>query len=53
MKAKNVIVKFDTIVSNAGGNGNSDEDMSLKNQVTIGSQNYQGIDILGISYPIY
>lgn len=51
MKAKNVIVKFDTIVSNAGGNGNSDEDKSFKNQVTIGNQNYKEIEILGISYP--
>lgn len=51
MNAKNVIVKFDTIVSNAGGNGNSNEDKSFKNQVTIGNQNYKEIEILGISYP--
>lgn len=53
MESKNIIIKFDSIVSNNGGNGSSNEDISFNNQVTVGKQNYRGIRILGISYPTH
>lgn len=51
MEAKNVNIKFDTLVLNGGGNGASEESKSFNNLVTIGRKNYSGIDVLGISYP--
>ena len=51
MEAKNVNIKFDTLVLNGGGNGASEESKSFNNIVTIGSQVYKGKDVLGISYP--
>ena len=51
MEAKNVNIEFDTIVSNNGGNGTSNEEKSFSNQITVGGKKYQGIEILGISYP--
>jgi len=51
MEAKNVNIKFDTLVLNGGGNGSSEESKSFNNIVTIGRKNYSGKDVLGISYP--
>lgn len=51
MEVKNAVVRFDTIVSNIGGNGTSNEELSLSNQVSLGSQVYEYIEILGIAYP--
>ncbi|MDR7211481.1 hypothetical protein [Flavobacterium piscis] len=51
MEAKNVNIKFDTIVANTGGNGVSTEGKSFNNLVKIGKQDYPGKDVLGISYP--
>jgi hypothetical protein len=51
MEAKNVNIKFDTLVFNGGGNGASKESKSFNNLVTIGKQVYTGKDVLGISYP--
>ncbi len=51
MEAKNVNIKFDTLVFNGGGNGGSKESKSFNNLVTIGKQVYTGKDVLGISYP--
>ncbi|EGV42506.1 hypothetical protein BZARG_2205 [Bizionia argentinensis JUB59] len=51
MKKNNVNIKFDTLVSNSGTNGSSEEEKSFNNQVVLGKQKYKNIDILGISYP--
>lgn len=51
MEAKNVNIKFDTVVNNAGGNGNSKESKSFNNLVKIGTQVYTRKEVLGISYP--
>ncbi|UAM97788.1 aspartyl protease family protein [Polaribacter litorisediminis] len=51
MEAKNVNIKFDTIVNNGGGNGTSKESKSFNNLVKIGTKDYTGKDVLGISYP--
>lgn len=51
MEAKNVNLKFDTLVSNGGANGSSLESKSFNNLVKIGKQDYTGKDVLGIAYP--
>lgn len=51
MQGKNVNIKFDTMVSNNGGNGASIESKSLDNTVIIGKQQQTRMEILGISYP--
>lgn len=51
IKSKNVNIKFDSIVTNNGGNGTSQEEKSFNNTVTIAGKNYGETDILGISYP--
>jgi hypothetical protein len=51
MELKTVQIKFDTLVLNNGGNGVSQEEKSLYNKVSVGGQDYKGVDILGISYP--
>ncbi len=51
MEANNVNIKFDTLVTNGGGNGFSQESKSFRNLVRIGTQDYTGKDVLGISYP--
>ena len=51
MESKNVTIKFDAEVINGGGNGASKESKSFNNIVKIGTQDYTGKDVLGISYP--
>lgn len=50
IKEKKVNIKFDSLVSNGGTNGSSQEELSFNNQVTLGNHTYRDIDILGISY---
>jgi hypothetical protein len=51
MEAKNVNIQFDISVNNNGGNGTSEEEKSVNNLVTIEKQEYNGKEVLGISYP--
>tara|TARA_R110002051_G_scaffold290773_2_gene354482 strand:- start:14451 stop:15332 length:882 start_codon:yes stop_codon:yes gene_type:complete len=51
MKKNNVNITFDSLVSNSGTNGLSEEEKSFSNQVILGNRKYSNIDILGISYP--
>lgn len=51
MQSKKVNINFDTIVSNVGGNGISNETKSLNNQVSLGKYQRKEMEVLGISYP--
>lgn len=51
MTKNNVNIKFDSLVSNGGTNGSSEEEKSFSNRVILGNRKYSNIDILGISYP--
>lgn len=51
IKENNINIKFDSVVSNDGTNGSSNEEISFNNQVILGNQVFSTIDILGISYP--
>lgn len=50
MAKKNVKIKFGSIVNNTGTNGISEQEKSFNNQVVLGKEKYNNIDILGISY---
>ncbi len=51
LKKNKINIKFDSIVSNQGTNGISEEEISTVNSVSILGKVYNDIEILGISYP--
>ncbi|MDY7396994.1 retropepsin-like aspartic protease [Aureibaculum sp. 2210JD6-5] len=51
LKHHNLEIAFDSIVSNQGTNGKSNEKLSSNNSIKLGNGTYRNINILGISYP--